>query len=129
MKINFIDVEPPMFSSFTVGQKPDFNIVKETKTITVEINSITKTRISTSFKIKECSMGINWEMDGYKQFEDNSFSFLDYERKKSHYFVKSKKQNFERYKEYVSEVLIKLLTGFNVELDELNVRLINHNAF
>lgn len=129
MKVNIIEVPTPMFSSFTMCAKPDFRKVIEDKSITVEVSPKTKTRISTSFKAGEASMRINWRIPGFKQHEQSDISFLDSERYTSHYFVKSKKQDFDSYKKYLTIVIEKLFEKFNIELDQVDVLLINHKAF
>jgi len=129
MKVNIIEVPTPMFSSFTMCAKPDFSEVIKTKSITFEVRPKTKTRLTTSFKAGQASMRINWKIPGFKQHEQSDISFLDSERYTSYYFVKSKKQDFNSYKKYLTIVVETLFNNYNIKLDEVDVLLINHKAF
>ena len=124
MKINLVEVPRPMTSSFMMFAKPDLNLLRETKTIRVSFHHITKTRISTSIQFGEYCVKANKFIDGYKLHEDVQFSYFSGEQETSHYFVKSKKQNYDVYKQYVIKLIESVIKdNFNLELDEITINL------
>jgi hypothetical protein len=127
MKITITDTPAPMFTSFTMCADlyEQVKKLKETKVITVENSFHTKTRIATSIQVGEARNGVNWNMDGFKTFEHSEHNYFSGGMSVSHYFVKSKKQDFEAYKLYVIELVKKVLLNFNVELNEIEIKLIN----
>ncbi len=124
MKINLVEVAPPMFSEFQMFAKPDFELLKEKKKVRVSFRKETKTRISTSMQFGQYRVKINFAIEGVKTHEETDFSFVSSERETSNYFVVSKKQDFNAYKDYVSKVIEKVIVNiFKVELDEITIEL------
>jgi hypothetical protein len=124
MDIKIIEVPTPMFSEFTMYANIDIDKLKKEKTVRVRPHNETKTRISTSLQIGQSRNKINFAIEGFKTFEKTSFSYLSGNSETSHFFVKSKKQDLEAYKEYVKKVVEKALTEYiGVELDEVTIEL------
>lgn len=124
MKITLNEVAAPMFTSFTMFAEPNFELLKEKKEVTVSFRHYTKTRISTSLQFGDYCVRINFSNPNFKTHEETSISYFSSNREVSNYFVKSKKQDFEAYKEYVKEVVNEVITKiFKVELDELTINL------
>lgn len=106
MEITLVEIEKPFFSSFTLFEKIDLDLLQEKKEINISFSKLTKTRISTSMQIGKSRNKINFNIDDFKLFEETNFSYVTSEKQTSHYFVISKKQDFEAYKKYV----VKLVT-------------------
>lgn len=123
MKINLVEVESPNVKSFTLFAEPDINLLKETKKVTVSIHHNTKTRLSTSIQFGSYCAKINFDIDGVKTHKDSYMNYLSGNNVISYYFVKSKKQNLEAYKEYVKQCVVKSLQYLNVNLDEITIEL------
>lgn len=124
MKINLIEVETPMFSEFTMFAKPDFELLKRTKTIRVSVRQQTKTRISTTIGLGQFSARINFAAEGFKTHNETNHSFISNESEDSNYFIKSKKQGLAEYKEYVKKVIENVIVNiFKLELDEITIEL------
>jgi hypothetical protein len=124
MKVNLIEVPTPMFTEFRMMGEVNKELLKETKTVRVSPHHHTKTRIGTSMQIGDSRNGINFEVEGFKTFESREHSYFTGEVNIKHYFVKSKKQNIEAYKEYVKKVVAIALTEYlGVELDEITIEL------
>ncbi len=124
MKINLIEVERPMFKSFTMFAEPNLNLLRETKKVRVDAYQITKTRISTSIQFGNYSVKINQPIDGVKTFEQTSMNYFSGGYSTSHYFVKSKKQDYLFYQEYVKKLVEHIIKDtFKLELDELTIEL------
>lgn len=126
MKINIKEVPAPMFTSFTIGGDDfNWNSLKEDNTVTVEVVKHTKTRIDTTFQKGQYRVGINLPMDGFKVHTEERHSWFSGNNVICHYFVKSKKQDFEVYKNYVKLLLHKIIREMKgINLEELNVNLI-----
>ena len=105
MKINLVEVPRPMVSSFMMFADPDLNLLRETKTIRVSFHHHTKTRISTSIQFGEYCVKVNKFIKEYKQHEDTDWNYFSGNKVTSYYFVKSKKQNYDVYKEYVIKLI------------------------
>jgi hypothetical protein len=123
MKINIISVPVREVVSFTMFCKPDLELLKQTKKIFCSIHRIGKTRISTSIQFGEYCVNVNIPIEGYKLFEYTEWHYFSGFRQTHHYFVISKKQNFEVYKEYLQKVITKAIEYYHIELDELTVEL------
>jgi hypothetical protein len=124
MKINLVEVESPMFKSFTMFANPDIKLLKETKTVRVTPFNITKTRISTDIQFGQYCVKINKPIEGFKTHESTEMNYFSGTQSTSYYFVKSKKQNIEAYKEYVKKVVETVIKDyFRLELDEITIEL------
>jgi len=124
MKLNLIEVPTPNVHSFTLFAEPDLNLLRETKKVRITIHNTTKTRVSTSLQFGSYCVKINFDIDGFKTHKDTYMNYLSGIQTTSHYFVKSKKQNLESYKEYVKKCVIKSLGYLGVDnLDELTIEL------
>ena len=127
MKITFIDKPTPMVSGFTMFAKFPTALLLEKKEITIIASHETKTRVSTSLSLGEHSSLINWEIEGFKTHEKSEWNYFSGGYNTSHYFVLSKAQGKEKYKEYVSAILTKLCE--KLDIDELTVYLITDKVF
>lgn len=123
MNINIIEAPRPSVKSFTMFAKPDLGLLKQTKKVTCSIHRIGKTRVSVDMQIGNYCVKINSPVDGFKQFEKTEFNHFFGGYSTSHYFIVSKKQNFEVFKEYVKELVKIAMQKLCVELDELTVEL------
>jgi hypothetical protein len=124
MKTNLVEVSTPMFSSFTMFAEPDLKLLKETKTIRVSFHHVTKTRISTSISFGNFRAKVNNFMQGYKQHEETNSNYFSGGVETSYYFVKSKAQNYEVYKEFLHKLISNVITNyFKLELDEITIEL------
>jgi len=124
MKINLVEVPTPMFTEFKLFGGVNKELLKEKKVVRVSPSHQTKTRIGTNMQIGGSRNGINFKVDGFKTFESSEYSYFTGETNIKHYFVKSKKQDIESYKEYVKEVVkMALIDYIGVELDEVTIEL------
>ena len=123
MNIILIEVPTPMFTSFTLMADLDKKKLIETKTVRVQPHCVTKTRVATSMQIGETRAGLNLEIDGYKQHSETSMNYFSGNQVTKFYYVKSKKQNLEDYKEYVKKLVVQALKHIRVELDEITIEL------
>ena len=124
MNIILKEVPSPSSYSYTLFSEPDFNLLKETKTVRVKPTFRTKTRISTSLQFGQFNNTVNFPIDGFKTHNEISHSFLSGDREVKDYFVVSKKQNLEAYKEYVKKVVEKVIKNyFHLEMDEITIEL------
>ena len=127
MKVNLIEVPTPQVTSFKLMADLDRAKLRETKTIRIQPHCKTKTRVSTSMQIGETRAGINLEIDGYKQHSETEMNYFSGNRVTKFYYIKSKKQNLENYKEYVKKLVVEALKFINVELDEITIELESGN--
>ena len=123
MKINLIEVPTPQVTSFTLMADLDKKKLIETKTVRIQPHCVTKTRVATSMQIGETRAGLNLEIDGYKQHSEASMNYFSGNKVTKFYYVKSKKQNLEDYKEYVKKLVVKALKHIHIELDEITIEL------
>ncbi len=124
MKIILVEVPRPLITSFAMFADPDLSILKETKKIKVAFHHITKTRISTSIQFGAYCVKVNNLIEGYKQHEETDYNYFSGKKVTSQYFVKSKKQNYEAYKEFVIKVIEDVIKNyFHLELDEITIEL------
>ena len=113
-----------MFTEFTLCASPNIELLKDKKVVRVSPNFHTKTRVYTNLQIGNSRNGINFAVEGFKTHEEVSRSYFSGDVEVTNYFVKSKTQNFEAYKEYVKKVVeIALRDYLNVELDEVTIEL------
>jgi hypothetical protein len=127
MKISFINTPTPMVTSFTMFAEFPTALLKEKKALTITARHETKTRVSTSLSIGEHTSLINWSIEGIKTFEKSEWSYFSGSKKTSNYFVLSKAQGIDKYKEYLTAILTKLCE--KLEIDELQVYLITDKVF
>jgi len=123
MKINLIEVPTPQVTSFTLMADLDKKKLIETKTVRIQPHCVTKTRVATSMQIGETRAGLNLEIEGYKQHSETSMNYFSGNQVTKFYYVKSKKQNLEDYKEYVKKLVVKALKHIHIELDEITIEL------
>lgn len=123
MKINIIEVPTPSVKSFTMFSEPDRNLLRETKTVRCCIHNITKTRVSTDLQFGNYCVNINNVVEGFKLYENTEWNMFSGNRVTRYYFVKSKKQNLEVYKQYLEKLVRIAMQYLHVELDELIVEL------
>jgi len=128
MNVIIKEVPTPMFRSFTLCGKPNLELLKETKVVHVHPHAIGKTRVSTSIQFGEFCNKINFQCEGIKTKDVETMNSLDFEKVTSHYFVKSKKQGLNEYKDYVTKVVTMVIKDiFHIELDELTIELETNN--
>lgn len=124
MKINLIEVQTPQFTEFKIMGGINKELLKDTKIVRVSPHHHTKTRIGTSMQIGDSRNGINFEVEGFKTFESREHSYFTGNTDIKHYFVKSKKQDIEAYKEYVKKAVVIALTEYlGIELEEVTIEL------
>ena len=123
MKINLIEVPTPQVTSFILGADIDRKKLIETKTLRIQPNCVSKTRVATSMQVGDTRAGLNLEIEGYKQHSTTDMNFFTGNRVTKFYYVKSKKQNLEDYKEYVKKLVIQALKYIHIELDEITIEL------
>lgn len=124
MKINLIEVKKPFFTEFQLCSKPDIEFLKKSKIIRISPSLHTKTRIHTSMQIGNSRNGINIPIEGFKTHEESHYSYFSGEIQACNYFVKSKKQGIEAYKEYVKKLVEIVLKDYiNIEIDEITIEL------
>jgi hypothetical protein len=124
MRTKLVLVEPPMFKSFTMFGKPDFELLKQSKTIRVSFDKVTMKRVSTNIQFGDCQVKVNLPIKGYELFEHNEFNFFTNEQSTSYLFLISKKQNDEVYKKYVVDLVKLVLKNyFKIKLDKLTIEL------
>jgi hypothetical protein len=114
MNINFIDVKTSP-SVFTVYAKFPLETFKETKEIYVVTSLETKKRLNTSICVDKYRGGMNETSEKFETFTKREFSYLSGEYSLKHYFIKSKKQGLNEYKEYVAELLQRNFGNFGIE--------------
>lgn len=125
MKTTINIVPAPTFSSFIMFEKINLSKLIESKEVIVSYTFVTKTRISVSMKIGEARNNINFKLPNYKQFVKSGHSYATGNAETSCYFIKSKKQDFEVFKEYVKELVTIAITEYLkvTEIDELTINL------
>lgn len=123
MNIILNEVPKETTKSFTLFADPDRKLLRETKTVRVCTYYMSKTRISTDIQFGNYCTKINFPIDGYKTHADTQWNMLSGVQSTSYYFIKSKKQNLEAYKEYVKKCVKLALHHLMVELDEITIEL------
>lgn len=127
MKILFIDTPTPMSFGYALCEPFPYELLKETKTLTIHPHLFTKTRVSTSVFIGNHSSCINIPIEGFKTHEEQGYDYINGKHQSSHFFVKGKKQGLTEYKLYLTEVLEHFFGNTNI--DELKVNLITDRIF
>ena len=127
MKIIFIDTPTPMVTSFTMFADFPTALLVEKKALSVTARHETKTRVSTSLSLGDHSSLINWQIKGIKTFEKSEANYFSGGINTSNYFVLSKAQGIDKYKEYLTAILTKLCE--KLEIDELTVYLVADKVF
>ncbi len=124
MTIILVEIEKSFCTEFTLFEKINLDLLQETKTINISFSKATKTRINTSMQIGKSRNKINFNIDDFIFFEKSDYSFLSGETQTSHYFVISKKQDFEAYKKYVLKLVEYVFTNIlKLKLDTLTIKL------
>ena len=123
MEIEIIEVGKPWAREYGMFTEMNVSEIEEDGKVRVIPEFVTKTRIYTCLNHGKAMKGINWEVDGIKTYRDVSWNNFTNEREEHHYFVKSKKQDFETYKKYVREVVKEAMSFLGVEMDKLIVEL------
>ena len=123
MEIEIIEVGKPMARQYGIFTEMNVSKIKEDGKVRVIPEYVTKTRIYTCLNHGDAMVGINMEVDGIKTYRDVSWNHFTHEREEHHYFVKSKKQDYETYKKYVREVVKEAMSLLGVEMDKLIVEL------
>lgn len=124
MKVIIKEVPTPMVSEFTMFAEVDKEKLMKEKVVRVRPSYVTKTRIETSMQIGQCRVGINFAVDGFNTVEKREHNMFSGNTNVKHYFVKSKKQGLEEYKEFVKALVEKALKVYlYIDLDEVTVEL------
>ena len=124
MEIILKIVPRPTSNSYTLCDAIDKDLLRETKTVIVRADTVSKTRVSTSMQIGNSRSGINFAIDGFKTHEETDWSYFTGESQTHNYFKLLKSQGFNRYKEYVKEVVRVALTEYiNTPLDKVTIEL------
>mgnify|MGYP001492332695 FL=1 len=123
MKIIFNEISRPAVQ--VTRPLADFNwkSIETSKTITVDWYFKSKTRVSTTLRNGELAIKINLEVDNFKQDCIEEGNMWSNDRYEAYYFKKSKKQNFEVYKEYLKVLIAKVFEIRNVKVDVLTVNI------
>lgn len=127
MKIIFIDTPTPMVTSFTMFADFPTALLVEKKTLSITARHETKTRVSTNLSLGDHSSLINWQVEGIKTFEKSEWNYFSGGKNTSNYFILSKAQGIDKYKEYLTAILTKLCE--KLEIDELTVNLVTDKVF
>lgn len=123
MKINLEIVERPMIKEFQLFSKLDTELLNESKTVYVDTVFKSKTRIGTSIQVGMYSVGMNWEIEGFKTDTKTHYNYFTYKSETAHYFKLSKKQGLEEYKEYLKKMVELFLKKVNYTQNEVTIKL------
>lgn len=123
MKIEIKEMPIPMITGFTMFAEVKGSAIVEDKFITITADHYTKTRIRTSLKSRDASMGMNWSSDKFKTHYEESYGAFSSELRKAYYFKKIKGQGKEQYIEHVKDMVQKLCK--NLTIDKLTIKLID----
>ena len=105
MEIRITEVEPPMFSEFTMFAEIKASELLEKKELTIIAQQHTKTRIHTSVKFGNACCGINWTVAGFRTHEERELNMFSGVVSYPNYFIRSKVQNKEVYLKYIAKLL------------------------
>lgn len=127
MKINIVPIPVPMFNEFTVFEKLDLNQAIEDGFLIVTASQHTKTRVHTNVKVRKAQYGVNWKFDGFNTYTEEKHSFWTYEKETAHYFVVTKKQSYNEYKQYIEKIVLKLFENYGLadKVDHMEIRFID----
>ena len=123
MKIIFNEISRPAVQVIRPLEDFNWKSIETSKTITVDWHFKSKTRISTTLRNGELAIKINLEVDNFKQDCIEEGNMWSNDRYEAYYFKKSKKQNFEVYKEYLKVLIAKVFEIRNVKVDVLTVNI------
>ena len=102
------------------GDLEEKHIIENGNIVRVIPEYVTKTRISTAIYVQKARQmaGINYRIAGFKTHRQE-----DYNYDVKHYFVKSKKQDYEVYQKYVEEAVRMAMSSLGVKIDRLVVEI------
>lgn len=123
MKIIFNEISRPAVQVIRPLEDFNWKSIETSKTITVDWYFKSKTRVSTTLRNGELAIKINLEVDNFKQDCIEEGNMWSNDRYEAYYFKKSKKQNFEVYKEYLKVLIAKVFEIRNVKVDVLTVNI------
>lgn len=123
MKIVFNEISRPVVQVIRPLEDFNWKSIETSKTITVDWYFKSKTRVSTTLRNGELGIKINLEVDNFKQDCIEEGNMWSHHRYEAYYFKKSKKQNFEVYKEYLKVLIAKVFEIRNVKVDVLTVNI------
>jgi len=124
MKVNLIIVPRPTSHAHTLFAEINKDLLRETKTVTVRANTVSKTRVSTSMQIGDACNNINFAIDGFKSDRVEDWNYFSGRTSVHNYFKLSKKQGLTEYREYVKKAVVKALTEYlNMGMDEVTIEL------
>jgi len=131
MNVIINEIPSPFTTSFEMFAKPDLEFLKEHKTVMVILRNETKTRVSTTLYFGgKYSTLINMPSTKFKTHEFSEMNYFSGGTRTSNFFVKSKKQNLEAYKEYLTEIMTDVIEKyFHLTLDTLTINLVVGNVF
>ena len=131
MKIELEVISPETSHSFTMLAKPDKELLKQTKTIIVRGQFISKTRINTTMQIGGSKNGINFEVKGYRSDAIEEHNYFEGGWTTYHYFKKLKAQGFKEYKEYVKKAVKIAVEEYMLikGIDVLKVKLVEFKGW
>ena len=101
------------------------HIIENGNIVRVIPEYVTNTRISTSIYVKKGRQmaGINYRIAGFNTYRQLEQSYFSSKIEVKHYFVKSKKQDYEVYQKYVEEAVRMAMAALGVEIDRLVVEI------
>ena len=116
------------FYGYEYGIFPDLeekHIIENGNIVRVIPEYMTKTRISTAIYVKKAGQmaGINYRIAGFKTHRQEDYNYFSSRIDVKHYFVKSKKQDYEVYQKYVEEAVRMAMATLGVEIDRLVVEI------
>lgn len=131
MNVIINTIDRPTSTSFEMFAKPDLAFLKEKKTVMVVLRNETKTRVSTTLYFGgKYSTLINLSSTKFKTHEQREMNYFSGNCQTSHFFVKSKKQDLEAYKEYLTEIITDVIEKYyELTLDTLTINLAVGNVF
>ena len=100
------------------------HIIENGNKVRVIPTHVTKTRIDTAIYVEKARQmaGINYRIAGFKTHRQEDYSYWSRIDVK-HYFVKSKKQDYEAYQKYVEEAVRMAMSSLGVKIDRLVVEI------
>lgn len=115
-------------SSYEYGIFPNLeekHIIENGNIVRVIPEYMTKTRIDTAIYVKKGGQmaGINYRIAGFNTYRQLEHSYFSSTPVVKHYFVKSKKQDYEVYQKYVEEAVRMAMSTLGVEIDRLVVEI------
>lgn len=121
-------ITSPGSHGFIMFADLDIERLKEEKRATIRFNHHTKTRLGVTLNFdNKYSIKLNCPSDKFKTHAETSMNYFSGGTTTSYYFVKSKKQDYEQFKEYIKEVVMIFLKHHNLEFDEFTIDLVESN--